>query len=147
MRQYSQCLQLTRAGLFAAILLMGCIAGCNEPKATDMGTILGTVWYRERMLLPPGAEVSITLEDVARVDVKSELIAATRFKPQSGPPYAFTLSYDSAKIHDKGRYALRARIELNNKLMFISTEHIPAFDRGSNGPVKILVSRAAGPTP
>jgi hypothetical protein len=45
---------------------VGCIAGVNEPKETDMGTIEGTVWYRERLLLPPGAEVSITLEDVAR---------------------------------------------------------------------------------
>jgi hypothetical protein len=69
---------------------MGYIAGVNEPKETDMGTIEGTVWYRERLLLPPGAELSITLEDIARMDVKSELIAETRFIPKGGPPWEFT---------------------------------------------------------
>ena len=112
-----------------------------------MGTIEGSVWYRERMLLPPGAEVSITLEDVARADAKSELLAETRFQPQGGPPWTFTLSYDPAKILDKGRYALRARIEVNEKLMFTSMEHIPAFDRDPAKPFKIMVLRVAGSTP
>jgi putative lipoprotein len=93
------------------------------------------------MLLPPDAEVSITLEDVARMDVSAELIAVTRFKPQGGPPWTFTLAYDPAKIHEKGRYALRARIEVNGRLIFTSTEYIPAFDREPDKPVKIMVSQ------
>jgi len=133
------------AWILAAIFFIGCGAGFNEPKATHMGTIEGSVWYRERMLLPHGAKVSITLEDVARADTKSEILAETRFQPQGGPPWAFTLTYDPAKIHEKGRYALRARIALKNKLMFISTEHIPAFDRDSDTPIEIMVSRVAIP--
>jgi putative lipoprotein len=108
-----------------------------------MNKIEGNVWYRERMLLPPDSEVSIILEDVARMDVSAELIAVTRFKPQGGPPYSFTLAYDPAKIHEKGRYALRARIEANGRLIFTSTEHIPAFDRDPDKPVKILVSQVS----
>jgi len=108
-----------------------------------MSKIEGTVWYRERMLLPPDAEVCITLEDVARMDVKAELIAVTRFKPQGGPPWAFTVEYDTDKIHEKGRYALRARIEANGRLIFTSTEQIPAFDRDPDKPVKILLSRVS----
>ena len=110
-----------------------------------MGTIEGSVWYRERMLLPPNAEVYVALEDVARMDTLADVIASTRFTPQGGPPWAFTLTYDPAKIHEKGRYALRARIALKNKLMFISTEHIPAFDRDSDTPIEIMVSRVAIP--
>ena len=138
---------MIRHWIFAALFFFGCAAEFNEPKATHIGTIEGSVWYRERMLLPPGAEVSITLEDVARADAKSELLAETRFQPQGGPPWTFTLSYDPAKILDKGRYALRARIELNDKLMFTSMEHIPAFDRDPAKPLKILVRRVAGATP
>ena len=147
MRHHSSCMQRVVSWMAVIMFLTGCIAGVNEPKETNMGTIEGTVWYRERLLLPPGAEVSITLEDIARMDVKSELIAETRFIPKGEPPWEFTLEYDSIKIHEKGRYALRARIQENNKLMFISTEHIPAFDRDSDGPVKILVFRVAGQTP
>ena len=90
------------------------------------------------MLLPPEAEVRITLEDVSRMGVKSELIAETRFNPKGGPPFSFTLLYDLAKISDKGRYVLRVQIKGNDKLMFTGTEHIPAFKRDTNQPGKFL---------
>ena len=141
MKHYSIQVQRSAAWLLATMFLIGCAAGLNAPDPANMNTIEGTVWYRERMLLPPDAEVIITLEDVARMDVKSELIAETRLEPQGGPPWAFTLSYDPTKISDKGRYALRARIEADNTLMFTSTEHIPAFHGGSGQPIEILVSR------
>jgi len=118
-------------------------ANSENQGVTSMSKIEGSVWYRERMLLPPDAELSIILEDVARMDVKADLIAVNRFKPQGGPPWAFSLEYDPAKIHEKGRYALRARIEANGRLLFTSTEHIPAFDRDPDKPVKILVSQVS----
>ena len=128
--------------LFMVFLFWG-TANSENQGVTSMSKIEGSVWYRERMLLPPDAEVSIILEDVARMDVKAELIAVTRFKPQGGPPWTFTVEYDPGKIHEKGRYALRARIESNGRLIFTSTEQIPAFDRDPDNPVKILVSRVS----
>lgn len=129
--------------LLSVLILFLSIAGSEDLGATRMNKIEGTVWYRERMLLPPDAEVSITLEDVSRLDVRSELIAVTRFMPQGGPPWNFTLEYDPAKIHEKGRYALRARIEAGGRLIFTSTEHIAAFGRKPEKPVKILVSQVS----
>jgi putative lipoprotein len=122
------------------VLFLG-ITNSKYLGATSMNKIEGSVWYRERMLPPPDAEVYVTLEDVARMDVKAELIAETSFKPQGGPPWAFTLEYDPAKIHEKGRYALRTRIEANGRLLFTSTEHIPAFDGEPNKPIEIMVSK------
>ena len=127
--------------LLSALFLMGCAAGMGQVESQDVKTIQGSVWFRERMMLPPEAEVRVILEDVAKMDVKSELMAETRFKPQGGPPYSFTLSYDSAKINAKGRYALRARIEVNDKLMFTNTEHTPAFPDNTDQPIEIMVSR------
>ena len=143
MKHYLIQIKQTAAWLLATIFLIGCAAGLNAPEPANMNTIEGMVWYRERMLLPPEAEVIITLEDVARMDVKSELIAETRLKPQGGPPFAFALSYNPTKINDQGRYALRARIEADNKLMFTSTEHIPAFHGDFGQPIEIMVSRVA----
>lgn len=129
--------------LFMVFLFWG-TANSNNKGVTNMRKIEGSVWYRERMLPPPDAKVTVTLEDVARMDVSSELIAVTSFDLKGGPPWAFTLEYDPAKIHEKGRYALRARIEENGRLIFTSTENIPAFDRNPNQPVKILMSKVSG---
>lgn len=129
--------------LIIGFLLAG--AAHSEDRETDgMKTIVGTVWYRERMLLPPKAEILINLEEVARADAPSDLISSTRFAPEGGQPWTFSLAYDPAKLHDKGRYVLRARIEADGLLLFTSTEHIPAFDRSPGEPLKIMVSLVAG---
>ncbi len=135
--------QLWIAGRVASALLIGLLlplgAQAEDRETQGMKTIEGSVWYRERMALPPTAEVQITLEDVARADAPSARIASTSVKPEGGPPFAFSLAYDPARLNDRGRYALRARIESEGRLLFISTEHIPAFDRAQ--PVEIVVSR------
>ena len=121
-------------------LLMGCTTHTQNPGTTAMQKIEGSVWYRERMLLP-NAEVHVALEDVARMDVAADVIASTRFTPQGGPPWDFSIAYDPARINDKGRYALRARIEVDGRLIFINTTHIPAFNHDPGTPVRIMVSR------
>jgi putative lipoprotein len=119
----------------------------EEANTNDMKTIEGSVWYRERMALPPNAEIHIFLEDVARMDVPSQSIATTSLVPEGGPPWDFSLAYDPRKLHDRGRYVLRARIEADGQLLFISTEQIPAFSRDAGSPVEILVSRVGSPLP
>ena len=109
------------AWLLVAGLCLGCTAHTQKPGATVMPKIEGNVWYRERMLLPPDAEVYVALEDVARMDVAAEVIADTRFTPRGAPPWNFSLAYDPARIQAKGRYGLRVRIEVAGKLMFINT--------------------------
>ena len=51
--------------------------GCSSKDNADMGpgSIAGTVTYRERMMIPPDAVATVTLEDVARADAKAELFA------------------------------------------------------------------------
>lgn len=109
-----------------------------------MSKVIGSVGYRERIMLRPDAVISIVLEDVARMDVKSVRIGATSFAAQGGPPWAFTLEYDPAKVHEKGQYVLRARIEANGRLLFTSTERIPAFDEDPSKPVEIMVYKVSG---
>ena len=120
--------------------------GCSSKDNADMGpgSIAGTVTYRERMMIPPDAVATVTLEDVARADAKAELIATTTVVHEGGPPWKFTLEYDKSKITDRGRYALRGRIEADGQLMFTSTEHIPAFDHDADAPVEIMLSRVGG---
>lgn len=109
-----------------------------------MKTIEGSVWYRERVALPPSAKIYVYLEDVARMDVPSDLVATTSVDPRGGPPWSFALSYDPERLHDRGRYVVRVRIEADGRLLFTSTESIPAFDRDLRAPLEILVSEVSG---
>jgi putative lipoprotein len=105
----------------------------------DAASITGTVYYRERIALPPGVLVTVRLEDVSLQDAPSELIGQTRFPATKGPPYEFVLRYDPALVDERNSYALRATLTLDGKLMFTSTRHYPAFADGR--PVEILVRR------
>ena len=111
----------------------------GEPVGTGVARIEGSVWYRERMALPPGAEVEVQLQDVSRVDAMATVLASVLLTPEAGPPYPFTLEYDPATIDPRMRYALRATISLEGRLMFTSTDYIDPF---AGNPVEVLVRRA-----
>ncbi len=135
--------------LFAAA---GC--GTEEPanggEAEAVKQIVGEVFYRERMLLPPGSELEIQLQDVSRADAPASVLATVMMTPEGGPPYPFSIDYDPARIDERMRYALRATIRREDRLLFTNTDFIDAF--GGN-PVAVLVRRVpesvvapAGPT-
>ena len=126
--------------LLLVVVLSACAS--TEPGGGEGGVISGTVIYRERMALPPQATVTVRLEDVSRMDVAADVLAESRFPAESGPPFAFRLDYDPAEITEGRRYALRASIHLEDRLLFTNTEHIPAF--GHEGDVEILVRRTGG---
>lgn len=92
-------------------------------------------------MLPPNAEITVTLEDVSKMDVAAEIIASTNLPSAGGPPWNFTLEYDPTRIDSRHSYALRARIEANGRLMFTNTTRIPAFNNDDGQPVKILVTK------
>lgn len=128
-------------------LLTACGGGGQESPAVPAGeasvaVIEGQVFYRERMMLPSGAEVEVQLQDISRADAMATVMASVLLKADSGPPYAFTIDYDPAQIDDRMRYALRATISLGDRLLFSSTDYIDPF--GST-PVEVLVRRVAEP--
>lgn len=111
----------------------------QEPDNSLMRVISGEVWYRERIALPPDAEVIVTLEDQSRADAPAIVITDyIHIVDGQGPPYSFRLVYDPAAIDDRMTYGLRARIEHDGELMFSSTEHVDPFAGES---VRIMVSR------
>ncbi len=111
----------------------------QTPDNSLMAVISGEVWYRERIVLPPGAEVIVTLEDQSRADAPATVVTDYVHTVDGAGPYSFRLVYDPAAIDERKRYGLRARIEHDGGLMFTSTEHIEPF---TGEPVRIMVSRA-----
>lgn len=128
----------------ASLTLSGCL---DQDTSTDkaLKTLKGEVFYRERMMLPPGSTLTVTLEDVSRMDVAAETLASRTYTPDTAPPYTFTLEFDPEQIQPNHRYVLRARIESGDQLMFINMEHVPAFAMPEGHPVRMLVRRVPGP--
>jgi len=114
------------------------------PDNTLMRVISGTVMYRERMMLPPGTQVIVVLEDQSRMDAPATEITRYTHNVDGGPPYPFRLVIDPTKIDDRMTYGLRARVENEGKLMFTSTEHIDPFALPAGEPIEIMVTRTGG---
>lgn len=124
------------------VLLLAPLYGCDGDgggaSAPAPAKIQGTVLYRERMMLPPGAEVKVQLEDISRADAMAEVLAVVTMTPQGGPPFAFAIDYDANRIEERRRYALRASITLDGNLMFTTTEYTDPFQPG---PIEMTVER------
>lgn len=131
--------------LFLALLACtGLLACSGEESASGDGPtvntarIAGSVFYRERMMLPPGIEVEVQLQDISRPDAMAIVLASVLLKPQGAPPYEFVIDYDPTAIDSRMTYALRATIRNDDRLLFTSTEYIDPFQ---GNPVEILVQR------
>jgi putative lipoprotein len=140
--------------LFIACLFFATACTDMLPAGSDadqhgkagMQRVTGTVFYRERMLLPPGAVVEVSLRDVSRADAPARLVARQIIEEPPAPPIPFVLKYDSAKIDPRMSYAVRAVVRYQGRLLFTSDTHYPVITRGAGNTVDILVKRVAGAT-
>lgn len=143
---------LRRSGMFLLLLVLCGLVACGSRDAgtasnsqsgeSAVAQIQGSVFYRERIMLPPGAEVDVQLQDISRPDAMATVLASLLLTPEGGPPYDFAIAYDPARIDERKRYALRATISVGDKLLFTSTDYIDPF---SGNPVQVLVQRVAEP--
>ena len=106
----------------------------------------GTVVYRERLALPPGAVVEVKLVDVSLADAPSRTIAETRIRTRGQVPIPYTLRFDSRAIVPRRTYALQARISVGDRLMFITTTRHTVL-AGGRDDTEIRVERVAGAAP
>jgi len=136
-----------RAGPTLGMLALT-LAACNSEleggrvAGEAKARIEGSVVYRERMMLPPEAQIEVQFQDISQADALASVLATVQIAPRGGPPYAFAIDYDPGRIDKRRRYALRASISVGENLMFTSTDYIDPF--GGN-PVEILVRRVAEP--
>ena len=90
-----------------------------DPDAT--ASVTGTVTYRERIALSPGAVVTVQLRDTSLMDVASELIAEQVITNPGQVPIAFEVRYNSDDINPRNTYSIQARItESDGRLAFIN---------------------------
>jgi putative lipoprotein len=111
-------------------------------------TITGTASYRERITLPPAAAVfEATLEDISRSDAPATVLGRTRIESPGNPPIRFSIDFDPAAIDARQRYAVRARITLDGKLMFTTDTVKPVLGPDHVTQVDLLLVRVGAARP
>ena len=102
---------MTRLSLILTASVAACASYQAGSSSGGTATLTGTVAYRERMALPPGATITVTLSDVSRMDAAATVIAETTVDPAGRQvPIPFELRYDPGKIQPSGTYSVRATI-------------------------------------
>ena len=128
---------------FLLLCATALLSACSSAPLAGKHSLDGEVFYLQRIALPPGTTLSVSLQDVSLADAP-----ATVLDEQSGPvkgqvPLPFHLSYDPAQVKPGHRYAVSARIEVDGQLMFITTEqHAVQLDGKDPQPLKIRVNAA-----
>jgi uncharacterized lipoprotein YbaY/heat shock protein HslJ len=140
-------MKLTRYWLAVCTLVVLSLPGVAAAQAS--AKVTGEVLYREPIGLPPSAIVNVQLEDVSLADAPAVVIAEQRIDPMGkGPPYAFELAYDPARIDRRFSYAVRAEIKDGDKLLFTTTDRYPVITQGNPASgIRIIVQSVGGAEP
>lgn len=112
------------------------------PRAlAQPAVITGAATYRERIALRPGAVLEVELVDISRADAPAERIAQARIPVQGQVPIRFELPFDPARIEQRNRYAVRARLLYGAEFAFRSDRMFPVLTQGAGRDVEILLVR------
>ena len=134
----------------AAFLITG-VACQTAPGSTNVAleipsgrapnaVVSGTVTYRERIALTPGASLVVELRDVSLADAAAPLIARQTIANPGQVPINFKVEYSSDDIDSRHTYAIQARIvEADGRLAFINDTAHHVITRGNPDHVDMVL--------
>ena len=126
-------------------MLAACALAVGAPVWA--GSLEGTAAYRERIALPPDAVFEAVLEDVSRADAPATVLGRATIDPAGQPPFRFAIAYDDAAVRPGRRYAVRATVRHQGRLLFTTDRVYPVLG-GGDAPLRLLlVSARAGRRP
>ena len=111
-----------------------------EPRARPNASVTGSVTYRERLALSPGAMLIVQLRDVSLQDASSILIAEQVILNPGQVPIAFKIEYNRDDLNARNTYAVNARIiESDGRLAFTNDTAYDVVTRGNPNKVNMLL--------
>ena len=120
----------------------------GTPKATlkiksgrkPNASVSGSVTYRERLALSPGAKLVVELRDVSYQDAAAPLIARQTINDPGQIPITFKVEYNRDDIDSRNIYGISARIiESDGRLAFINDTAYDVITRGKPSKVDMLL--------
>jgi putative lipoprotein len=116
-------------------------------KATNQAAVLrvtGTVSYRERVALPPGAVLTVRLSGVSKADAPAVVLAQSAVEVTGQVPVSFERSVDSADVDEHASIAVWARLRSEVGTWMTDT-HVPVLTRGAADVADVIVRRVPEP--
>ncbi|WP_110949903.1 YbaY family lipoprotein [Pseudomonas bohemica] len=124
-------------------LMATLLAACADAPDNLPGTVDGEVFYVQRMALPPTATLKVTLQDVSLADAPAQTLASESGPIKGQAPLPFHLTYDQKQVKQGHTYTVSARIEVDGKLVLISTERYTVdLTLEEKPPIKIRLNPA-----
>jgi len=127
----------------ASLTLM--LAACQTTKAEPTATVRGEATYRERIAVPPGAQLEVLLLDVSRADAPSETLGSVTLSDIGQPPYPFEIAYRPEQIIASHTYVVQARLTHEGRLLFITDQACPVITRAHPSEVQLTLRRVGAP--
>jgi putative lipoprotein len=132
-----------KAVAMASLALM--LAACQATQAEPTATVRGEAMYRERIAVPPGAQLEVLLLDVSRADAPSETLGGVTLSDIGQPPYPFEIAYRPEQIIESHTYVVQARLTHQGRLLFITDQAYPVITRDHPSEVLIVLKRVGAP--
>ena len=146
---------VVKTGLLAvigvAVLLMAagaCDGGFGPANGTlevtsgksPNASVSGTVTYRERLALTPGATLVVDLRDVSYADGAAPLIARQTISSPGQVPIKYEVGYNRDDIESRNVYSVSARIiESDGRLAFTNDTAHDVITRGKPNKVDMVL--------
>ena len=119
----------------AAVVLLSACATHGNKHGTESGTADLAAFYE----IPLNAVFVAILEDVSKADVAAQELGRARLEPAGQPPFRFEIDYDKSLIDPRHRYAVRARVSSDERLLLTSDAVYPVLTQGAGDKVSILL--------
>lgn len=109
-------------------------------------TLTGQVTYLQRIALPAGAVIDVSLDDVSLADAPSTRLGAVSITTKGeNVPIPFSISYDATNVRPERSYAVSARITIEGQLRWITTTRHAVLTSGNpSDNVTVTVQPAGG---
>lgn len=112
--------------------------------------VTGEATYLVRMAVPPEALLTVRLEDASMADAAAAVLGEQVIEMQGRQvPIPFEISFDPARVDGRHVYVVRASIQVDERLLFVSTQAHPVLTQGRPATVQVLMQpvRSQQPVP
>lgn len=131
------------AAIVVACLLLIGLVGCSDESASsdEVGFVTGTAHYRERIAVPSGARLEVSLEEEAATEDSNPLITRIVIAKAGQPPYSFEVPYRREDLDPSRSFVIRARLLDRGELLFETASPTAVVTQGNPETVELLLRR------
>ena len=103
--------------------------------------ISGKALYTDNLPLPSDARLEVVLEDISLMDVTSVVLGESTVDPAGQIPIDFNITFDDEKVKLGNRYAVRAKVMQQEKLLYTTDTVNSVFEGNDDSRLNLIMKR------